>query len=238
MPSRRTLDFKRGQQAEAHEDYDTAYLDYQKAFQREPQDVRFRLALDRVRTTDSDLHLTRGRTLFRQGNLQAALAEFLHAQEIDPGNEAAQQEIVKLRQAQGLEQPLNQVESTPEPAGEQAELADIGSPVQLKPVSNEPLTLHMNQDAKVIYQAIGKAAGINVLFDPDYTSKRVEVDLSNVTLLDALRIVGAMSNTFWRPITSNTIFVAQNTRVKRDRARRAGGADLLPHQRLAAERPE
>ena len=39
----------------------------------------------------------------------------------------------------------------------------------LKPMSNEPLTLHYTEDAKVVYQAIGKAAGINVLFDPDYT---------------------------------------------------------------------
>ena len=66
-----------------------------------------------------------------------------------------------------------------------------------------------------MYQAIGKAAGINVLFDPDYVSKRIQVDLNNTTLLDALRIVGVISNTFWRPITPNTIFVAQNTRSKR-----------------------
>jgi general secretion pathway protein D len=55
----------------------------------------------------------------------------------------------------------------------------MGSPVELKPISNEPLTLHMTEDAKVVYQAIGKAAGINVLFDPDYTSKRIQVDLNN-----------------------------------------------------------
>ena len=73
----------------------------------------------------------------------------------------------------------------------------------------------MTEDAKVVYQAIGKAAGVNVLFDPDYNSKRIQVDLNNVSLLDALRIVGAMSNTFWRPVTTNTIFVAQNTRIKR-----------------------
>ncbi len=73
----------------------------------------------------------------------------------------------------------------------------------------------MTEDAKVIYQAIGKAAGVNVLFDPDYNSKRIQVDLNNVSLLDALRIVGTMSDTFWRPVTSNTIFVAQNTRIKR-----------------------
>jgi len=209
------VDYKHGQDAEARQDYDTAFEDYQKAFQKKPGDLRYRMALDRVKTTDSNLHLTRGRTLFRQGDLQGALAEFLHAGEIDPGNEAAQQEIVKVRQAQGLEEPLTEAASTPEPAGEQMELAEMGSPVNLKPVSNEPLTLHMNEDAKIIYQAIGKAAGINVLFDPDYTSKRIQVDLNNVTLMDALRIVGAMSNTFWRPITSNTIFVAQNTRVKR-----------------------
>jgi general secretion pathway protein D len=69
----------------------------------------------------------------------------------------------------------------------------------------------MTEDAKVVYQAVGKAAGVNVLFDPDYNSKRIQVDLNNVSLLDALRIVGTMSNTFWRPVTSNTIFVAQNT---------------------------
>ena len=91
----------------------------------------------------------------------------------------------------------------------------IGSPAQLKPMSNEPLSLHMSEDSKIVYQAIGKAAGINVLFDPDYISKRIQVDLNNVSLLDALRIVGTLSGTFWRPITQNTIFVAQNTRSKR-----------------------
>ena len=73
----------------------------------------------------------------------------------------------------------------------------------------------MAEDAKVVYQAIGKAAGVNVLFDPDFNSKRIQVDLNNVSLLDALRIVGVMSDTFWRPVTSNTIFVAQNSRTKR-----------------------
>src|SRR5579863_3101783 len=73
----------------------------------------------------------------------------------------------------------------------------------------------MAEDAKVVYQAIAKAAGVNVLFDPDFNSKRITVDLNNVSLLDALRIVGVMSDTFWRPVTSNTIFIAQNSRTKR-----------------------
>jgi len=105
--------------------------------------------------------------------------------------------------------------SLPEEPGTQQELDSMESPAQLKPISNEPLTLSMTQDSKVIYEAIGKSAGINVLFDPDYTSKRIQVELTNMSLLDALRVVGTMSNTFWRPVTPNTIFVAANTRNKR-----------------------
>ncbi|MGA7343596.1 MAG: secretin N-terminal domain-containing protein, partial [Terracidiphilus sp.] len=206
--------YKHGKDAEARQDWDTAYDDYQKAFQKNPKDLRYQTALYRVRVSASAAHISKGRQLFQSGDFEGALAEFLHASEIDPANEEAQQEISLVRQKQGQAVAPSEM-AIPEEAGEQQEIASIGAPAELKPVSTEPLTLHMTEDAKIVYQAIGKAAGVNVLFDPDYNSKRIQVDLNNVTLLDALRIVGTMSNTFWRPITDNTIFVAQNTRVKR-----------------------
>src|SRR5207245_226454 len=58
-------------------------------------------------------------------------------------------------------------------------------------------------------------AGINVLFDPDYTSRRIKVELNGVTLEEALEIVALESKTFWRPVTPNTIFVAQDNPAKR-----------------------
>ena len=207
-------DFKRGQSAEAKEDYDTAVDYYQKAAAKAPKDIAYRTALYRVRVSASGSHITKGRKLLLAGDEQGALTEFLHASEIDAGNEAATQEIARIRQKHGEVIPQSETSIESEP-GKREEMDSMGSPVQLKPLSTEPLTLHMTEDAKTIYQAIGKAAGINVLFDPDYTSKRVQVDLANMTLLDALRVVGTMSNTFWRPITSNTIFVAANTRTKR-----------------------
>lgn len=206
--------FKRGQAAEARQDYDTAYNDYQQAAQKDPKDLGIRTALTRIRVTASGLHMTKGRALLQQGDQAGALAEFLHASEIDPGNEAATQEIARIRVAQG-QAPAQGETSLPEAPGKQEEIDSLGSPVQLKPLNNEPLTLHYSEDAKIVYQAIGKAAGINVLFDPDYNSKRIQVDLNNSSLLDALRVVGTQSGTFWRPITTNTIFVAQNSRAKR-----------------------
>jgi general secretion pathway protein D len=206
--------FKHGQAAEAHEDYDTAFDLYQRALAKAPNELAYKTALYRVRVSASAMHMSKGRKLLEGGDDQGALVEFLHASEIDPSNEAAQQEIAKLRKRQGELAPQSET-SSPEAATQQQELNSIGAPVVLKPLSNEPLTLHYSADAKIVYQAIGKAAGINVLFDPDYTAKNITVDLNNESLLDALRIVGTMSGTFWRPVTDNTIFVAQNTRQKR-----------------------
>jgi general secretion pathway protein D len=207
-------DYKQGQAAEAREDYDTAFDDYQKAFNKDPKDARFKIALSRVRVTASSAHVTKGRKLAQAGDTQAALSEFLHAAEIDPSNEAAQQEIARIRQKQGESASVPEV-GLPQPPAEAEQLQMIEAPPELKPVSNEPLSLHMTEDSKVVYETVGKAAGVNVLFDPDYHSSRIEVDLNNVSLLDALRIVSVMSNTFWRPVTSNTIFVAQNNPSKR-----------------------
>jgi general secretion pathway protein D len=207
-------DFKQGQAAEVRGDYDTAFDDYQKAYNRDPKDTRFQIALARIRLTASSAHVSKGRKLLQAGNVQGALAEFLHAAEIDPGNDAAEQEIAQLRQGQGAIAPVPEI-GLPESAAEEQELESVEAPAELKPLSNEPLSLHMNEDAKVVYQAIGKAAGINVLFDPDYNPKRIQVDLNSVSLLSALRVVGVVSNTFWRPVASNTIFVAQNSRTKR-----------------------
>jgi len=213
-PSAASL-FKHGEAAEASHDYDTAFEDYQKAYAKEPRNLKYETAFYRIRIAASAEHVSKGRKLFQSGDEQAALAEFLHAAEIDPGNEAAGQEIARVREKQGEVVPASEA-AIPQVEGAQAELDSIGAPPRLKPGSDEPIPmLHMTEDTKVIYQAIGKAAGINVLFDPDFTSKRIAVELNNVSLLDALRIVGTMSNTFWRPVTSNTIFVATNSRAKR-----------------------
>ncbi len=206
--------FKRGTNAEAREDYDAAFNYYQKAYAAAPKDLRYKAAFYRVRITASAQHVTKGRKLVASGDEQGALVEFLRAFEIDPGNESAQQEIDKVRKNQGAAPQLTET-SLPVDTEKQEEIDSMGPPPELKPLSNEPLTLHMSEDTKMVYQAIGKAAGINVLFDPDYTSKRVQVDLNGVSLLDALRIVGTVSNTFWRPVTANTLFVALNSRAKR-----------------------
>jgi general secretion pathway protein D len=210
-PSAKTL-FARGVAAETKDDSITAYENYYQAYQKEPKNLRYKTAYERLRFEAGSAHVHNGEKLAAQGDVSAALTEFLRALEIDPSNEVARQDIAKARDK--LATPKANQETSID-AGKQAELNEVGSPVVLKPISNEPLTLHMTEDSKVVYSTIGKAAGINVLFDPEYTSKRIQVDIANVSLLDALRIVATVSGTFWHPVTVNTIFVAMNTRAKR-----------------------
>ena len=210
-PKAKTL-FQNGQLAETKEDPITAYEDYYQAWKLEPKNLRYKTAYERLRFLAAAAHVNRGEKLLAQNDTTGAVTEFLRAMEIDPSNDLARQDIQKARDRLSTTK-SNQETSIPENKAE--ELSEVGSPVQLKPISNEPLTLHMTEDSKVVYQTVGKAAGINVLFDPEYTSKRIQVDIANVSLLDALRIVGVSSGTFWHPVTSNTIFVAMNTRAKR-----------------------
>jgi general secretion pathway protein D len=210
---------KRGQAAEARQDFDAAYDAYQHAVQKNPNDLRFKTHFDRMRFQAAVSHVDRGRVLRQSGDLNGALAQFTRAVQMDPSNQTAQQEIDQIQQQQQATPP-----GGPPPPSEQmsrqneilSNIGSISSPVELKPMSNDLIpAIHMVEDVKVIYQAIGKAAGINILFDPDYTSKRIPVDLTNVSWSDALRIVGTLAGTFYKPVTSNTIFVAQNSRQKR-----------------------
>jgi general secretion pathway protein D len=209
---------KRGQDAEARQDFDAAYEDYSNATHKKPKDLVYKEHYEHMRFHAAIAHVDRGRVLRQSGDIQGAMAQFNRALQIDAGNQTAQQEINSIEEQQNLKE-----EESPQAQEQMSRqndtlktLGSIAGPVQLKPLSNDPIpAIHMVEDVKVIYQAIGKAAGLNVLFDPDYTSKRIPVDLTNVSWSDALRIVGTLSGTFYKPVTPNTIFVAANTRQKR-----------------------
>jgi general secretion pathway protein D len=229
---------KRGIQAQAREDYDAAFEDFRQAHLKKPSDLAYRTRYENSRFQAANMHVDRGRVLLQSGDADGAINEFARALQIDPGNEVASQELQKAdRKAApaGAGGPPNasaggppgqpaavagpmipelQAE-TPHQQEVQKEIATMSGPVTLQPVSDDPITLHMVADSKVVYQAICKAAGLNVIFDPEYVGKQVPVDLNSVTLPEALHIVAVLSGTFWKPVTSNTIFVAQNTRAKR-----------------------
>lgn len=215
--SARTL-YKQGQAAEIRQDYEAAFAAYRKAMLADPGDLRYKASCERTRLLASEQHVKRGNELKENGKVTGALVEFLRATAIDPSNAAADQAIQSLSEHIV---PAPEMTDIPQLPSDRAELASLAGPVELNPMPSEPITLHMAQDSRIVYESVGKAAGVNVLFDPDYTSKRISIDLNNTTLLDALRILGTISGTFWKPVTRNTIFVAADTRAKRQQLEQA-----------------
>src|SRR5215471_9757796 len=86
--------------------------------------------------------------------------------------------------------------------------SEMEAPVELQGITDKRITLKLADTSRAVYEAIGKQAGISVLFDPDYVTRPVSVDLNDVSLEDALKTVAFESKTFWRPVTPSSIFIA------------------------------
>src|SRR6266699_1908838 len=207
--------FKKGKDAEARQNYEQAYEYYKQAYDLKPKDLAYRAAYERLRFHAGASHLKRGQLLRDSGKLDEALAEFQKAVEVDPSSPIAQQEIRRTQQMIDAAKAPGPKAAAPAPSGLQQRVQEAQGPVELAAISNIPITLKLTEDTKVIYETVGKLAGINVLFDPDYTSRRVKIELNGVTLEQALQIIALESKTFWRPVTPNTIFVASDTPAKR-----------------------
>jgi len=206
--------YEKGQDAEARQNYEAAYNFYKQAYDLKPKDLRYRSGFERMRFKAAATIVHHGELLRDDGKMQEALAEFQRASQIDPSSFIAQQELKKTQQM------INDANNPPPqaagpPNALEKKIREAAGPVELAPISVVPITVKLTEDSKVIYQTIGQLAGVNVLFDPDYTSRRIKVELNGVTLEDALQITALESKTFWRPVTSNTIFVAQDNPAKR-----------------------
>jgi general secretion pathway protein D len=202
--------YRRGQDAETRGETIAAYNAYKAAHDLKPSETRYKVSYERIRVLAAADYVRQGETYMRAGSQPAALAAYLKALDVDPGNELAEQDTRKLQESLQRGDRAGQGD-----AGALAAESTADSPARLDISAGDPITLHMIEDSKIIYQALGKEVGINVLFDPEYNSKRIQIDLKGVTSYEALNILGQVSDTFWKPVTHNTIFVAQDNRAKR-----------------------
>jgi general secretion pathway protein D len=204
--------YKNGVRAEAQAKYNAAYEAYKQAYTAQPKNPKYLAAYTRLRFYAAAQHVHAGQLLRSAGKLPEALAEFRRAVEIDSSSFMAQQELrlttdMIRRQRQGS---ATKIESPLSKAAEQIE-----GPAELKALDATPIFLRMTANADVLYKSICKLAGINVLLDPDYKPQKISVEFDNVTLREALDMLGLQSKSFWRPVSANTIFVAADTPGKR-----------------------
>jgi general secretion pathway protein D len=196
------------------QDYDAAVDFYLQALKAQPHNVNYKIKLDQARFEAGQKHIKNGMKLREKGDLQGAVSEFQRAQVLDPSNPAADQEVKRTIDLIAEKSRAAQAQDE-EPIMENGQPALASRPPELKPLSRAPINLKMSNDAKVIFDTIGKLAGLTVIYDPDLQARRIPVELNNVTLEQALDIVSLESKTFWKPVTENIIMVVPDQTQKR-----------------------
>ena len=165
--------FAQGTDAQARQDYEKAYECFKKAYDLQPKNLNYRTAYERNKFLAAASHVHRGQIMRDAGKLQEARDEFAKALEIDPSSFIAQQELKRTEQMiQEAQNPQPQAAAGSGPSGLRKLLEQAQGPVELAPISNAPITLKLTEKSNVIYETVGKLAGVNVLFDPDYTPSK------------------------------------------------------------------
>ena len=202
---------RRAQIAESAGDWDQAVLEYIELTRQNPGDLRYRAALLRSKIQASHLHFERAKEYRQADLLTPAMVELRKAVELDPTNQYARAELEKVRdeieaQRRGREP------QTLEEAKEKSRGA-MPQPPQLSPRSPEPISVNFPEPTSVmqIYQALGKAFGINVLFDPKLRDQEISITLTDVTAQDALEILMRTAGHFYKVLDEHSIIIVADT---------------------------
>ena len=200
-----------GEEAFKHQNWDAAVYHYLQALAEDPENVEYKMQLTFARQKAAQKHFENGMMLRKLGRLLAASNELQMAVQLDPANQYAEQV---------LEDVLEEMEILSGPDGEltlermkaEAREAKVKPPV-LDPTSKEPITLNFPRPKpiKEIYNAIGKAYGFNVLFDPKLKDDRLAIELRDLTAEQSLEMVMQGAGHFYKVLDEHSIIIAEDT---------------------------
>jgi general secretion pathway protein D len=230
-------DLSEAVEAEHAGDFEKALDLIGRALAKKPGEMTYQIASYRIHFECGAMLVHRAVKLRNTGDLQGALQMFQKAYEIDPSSDQAKEEINRTKKmiqryekgdtslvaptpAEKREEEKTLTPAEVEKKREAEKIASILGVPELKALNPDPINLKMtNQKPRVLFDTVGKLAGINVIFDPDYettnTIKQTSIDLTNASLGEALDDVAIVTKSFWKVLTPNTIFVTQDSRQKR-----------------------
>ena len=207
---------REAQIAEAREDWDAAVVHYLDLVDQEPANVRYKTALLRAKIRASQEHFDKGRRFREAGVLERALIEYQQATALDPTNQYAQVELDKVRE---------QISESRDSAVGGSSLDELKrktrdappQPPTLSPRSKSPISLEFPKPVSIfdIYRALGKAFGINVLFDPQLKDQELAIELRDVTAQIALETLMRAAGHFYKVIDEHSILIAADNQQNR-----------------------
>lgn len=86
--------------------------------------------------------------------------------------------------------------------------------IQLSPAAGKK-SIHVRGDTRALYTEIARQFSVSVGFDENLTTKSVKFDLDDVDFYTATTWAGRMTKTFWAPLSSHAMIVANDNQEMR-----------------------
>jgi general secretion pathway protein D len=208
--------YRSAQVAEQVQDYDRAVAEYTAALKKHPNDRTTQLALQRAKLRASQDHLTRARRFEATGKLDQALVEYELAAELNPSDGDIDDALRNLRtqlrnrvnvSREGKTQLQVLIDQSQKLGPQGLELpADVRLPASL---------IFRDASVRDVYTVIARFANLNIVFDPTFRDDRITIDLSNVTLDQALAAVSSATRNFYKVTAQRTVTVIPDNAGKR-----------------------
>jgi general secretion pathway protein D len=211
-----TTAFRAGERAERAHDYDLAVVEYTKAVRANPDDRTIRLALERARIRASQDHYFRGRRLAASERYEDALVEFQLASELNPVSADVDAALRDARQKVRTKLAVSR-EGRTELQALIDRSRDLVPPGLEFPtgVKLPDSLVFSNASSRMVFMALGRLAGVNLVFDPGFREAPISIDLRKASFEDALTSVTASTRTFYRVTAQNTITIVPDSPSKR-----------------------
>ena len=208
-----TSPYHEGEKFMEAENFDQAVLAFSKALAQKPGEIKYKTALARARLRASQEHFDRGQKYVSAGQTEAAIGEMQQAVLLDPSNQYAANELVKL--VEEYRKQRGKGPSEIEKMKEKAKMVGRVTP-RLNPKSNIPIALKFKDESiHKVYDALSKATGINFLYDERVDlNKKITVELTDVTFSKALDNLMAQNKHFFKVWDENTILIADDNQQK------------------------
>ncbi len=203
--------FRQAEKAERREDYDQAVLLYSRAVQENPESSISRASLERARTRASQMHSRAADRLTGRGLYKEALDELRLAKDLMPDATSLEVKIREVEQLRnsGLAPPA--MEELKEAARERP----LGG-LALGPEAQQPLGLSFRRArVREAYQALGRAVGVNFVFDPQVSNRTIDIDLRDIPFEQAMTAMSSVSGTFHVVVDARLVSVIPDTAAKR-----------------------
>ena len=205
--------FHRGDDAARAGDWDAAVDHYRRAVQREPNNAAFRIAYERAMISASQVHLDAARIAEARGQLDDALREYRRASEFDPPNRQLAAKVIDLERTIRDQNEAARSKTSVQQLREQQRQAT--TPPLFK--FNEVMApIRFNQASlRDIFSSIAKGTGINITYDSTFQDRVYTVELSEVTLEQALNQIVTANQLFYKVLDPKTIIVIPDNAQKR-----------------------